>query len=301
MQSTNAQRATDDFADLNDGRMSFLDHLDELRTRLIRSCVALAAGMALSWFFIDRIADAVLTALLTALPAGSALITTKPGEGFAFYLDLALMGGVVVAAPFITYQVWRFVAPGLYSNEKRLLAPFLLFACAGSIAGAWFSHRLLFPSMMAFFASFDSAAMRFTPRVEDTFALYKNTLIGMVGVFQIPTLVFVLARLRAVTARWLLRHLNYAVLAAVTVAAVLTPSPDPWNQIIFAAPMLAMYLIGIVVAWVFSPPDRSRGEDSASVLHLVFAAGVLEQAQRNSRSVQRPRLVHTRTRFRGRG
>jgi len=95
MRSSNAQRASDDFADRNDGRMSFLDHLDELRTRLIRSCVALAAGMAVSWFFIDRIADAVLAALLTSLPAGSALITTKPGEGFSFYLDLALMGGVV--------------------------------------------------------------------------------------------------------------------------------------------------------------------------------------------------------------
>ena len=107
--------------------------------------------------------------------------------------------------------------------------------------------------MMAFFGAFDSPRMRFVPRVEDTFALYKNTLIGMVVVFQIPTLVFVLARLRLVSARFLWRHLNYAVLAAVVASALLTPSTDPWNQLVFAAPMVAMYVIGIGIAWLARP------------------------------------------------
>ena len=125
------------------------------------------------------------------------------------------MGGLVIAAPLVTYQVWRFIAPALHRNEKRLVVPFLVLAIGGSIAGALFSHYVLFPGMMAFFGAFDSPRMRFMPRVEDTFALYKSTLIGMVVVFQIPTLVFVLARLGLVSARFLWRHLRYAVLAAV--------------------------------------------------------------------------------------
>ena len=277
--------------EMDGGRMSFLEHLDELRTRLIRSCIALVCGMGLSLLFVKRAASVVLSSMLASLPPGSALILTKPGEGFSFYLDVALMGGVILAAPFITYQAWRFVAPGLYTREKRLIVPFLVLAVCGAVGGAVFSHRLLFPSMMAFFSSFDSPLMRFTPRVEDTFALYRNSLIGMVIVFQIPTLVFVLARMRVVTARWLLRHLNYAVLAAAVVGAVLTPSPDPWNQILFAAPILVMYVMGIGIAWVVHPRGEGGG-DRDSAVGLVIAASVLEEASR--RRGRGLRLVHSR-------
>ena len=282
MALSNHRRNSADDEDREDGgaRMGFLEHLDELRTRLIRSCAAIAAGMAVSWVFVNRLADVVLASMQSSVPAGSSLIYARPGEGFAFYFDLALMGGLVVAAPFVTYQVWRFIAPGLHSNEKRLVVPFLLLAIGGAIAGALFSHYVLFPSMMAFFQSFDSPRMRFMPRVEDTFALYKNTLIGMVFVFQIPTLVFVLAKLGVVSARFLWRHLNYAVLAAVVASALLTPSTDPWNQLVFAAPMVAMYTIGIAIAWFASPKVDSRSNVKPSALGLVVAASVFEQARR---------------------
>lgn len=278
--------------DTDAGRMSFLEHLDELRTRLIRSCIALICGMGLSFLFVNRAANVVVSSMLSSLPSGTALILTKPGEGFSFYLDVALMGGVILAAPFITYQAWGFIAPGLYSREKRLVVPFAALAVCGAVGGALFSHRVLFPSMMAFFSSFDSPLMRFTPRVEDTFTLYRNTLIGMVVVFQIPTLVFVLARMRVVTARWLVRHLNHAILAAAILSAILTPSSDPWNQILFAAPILGMYVVGIVIAWIVRP--RQSGEDAESdrALGVVIAAGVLEEATR--RRSRRLQLVHSR-------
>jgi sec-independent protein translocase protein TatC len=291
MAQPNRRNAVEDPVDLDAGRMSFLEHLDELRTRLIRSLMALGFGMLVSFLFIDRIADLVLSAMLSSLPLGGTLILTKPGEGFAFYLDLSLMGGVVVAAPFMTYQAWRFIAPGLYSREKRLMIPFVLFAVTGSIAGALFSHLVLFPSMMAFFSSFDSTRMRFMPRVEDTFALYKNMLIGMVVVFQIPTLTFVLARMGLVSAAWLIRSLKFAVLGSVIVSAVLTPSSDPWNQLVFAAPLLGMYLVGIGVAWVCRSGAARSDADSGSALRLVVAASVLERAHRqHARSGIR--LVH---------
>ena len=264
------------------GKMGFLEHLDEFRTRLIRSCVAIAAGMAVAFVFVGRIGDLVLDSALRTMGPGASLQMIRPGEGLSFYFDLALMGGIVLAAPFVTYQVWRFVAPGLYAREKRLVIPFVVLAILATIAGAAFSHYTLFPSMMAFFRAFDSPRMRFTPRLEDTFQLYRNTLIGMVAVFQIPTLVFLLARMRVVTARFLWRHVKYAVLIIFIVAAVLTPSPDPWNQTIFAAPMVALYLISIGIAWIVAPrhPSTSTERTTSRNLKLVFAAAAVEHARR---------------------
>jgi sec-independent protein translocase protein TatC len=272
---------TDD--DSREGKMGFLEHLDELRTRIIRSCIAIGAGMLVAFVFVDRIATFVLGPMLLMLPPGASLIYTKPGEGFSFYLDMALIGGVVLAAPFVTYQVWRFIAPGLYAKEKRFVIPFIVLTTVGTVGGALFSHYVLFPAMMAFFRTFDSPRMRFMPRVEDTFELYKNTLIGMVAVFQIPTLVFFLAKMRMVTARFLWRNIKYAILIIFVVAAVLTPSADPWNQTVFAAPMIGMYLISIGIAWLVRPKregERSTGTDSNG-LRLVFAATVIDQARKH--------------------
>jgi sec-independent protein translocase protein TatC len=138
-----------------------------------------------------------------------------------------------------------------------LIIPFIALTTLGTLAGALFSHYLLFPSMMAFFWTFDSPRMRFMPRVEDTFELYKNILIGMVAVFQIPTLVFFLARMQLVTARFLWRHIKYAILISFIAAAALTPSPDPWNQKMFAAPMIGLYVLSIGIAWIVAPRRQS--------------------------------------------
>jgi len=238
--------------------------------------------MLIAFAFVDRIANFVLAPTLRMLPAGATLIMTRPGEGLAFYLDLALIGGVVLAAPFVTYQVWRFIAPGLYGREKRLMIPFVVLTTLGTLAGALFTHYLLFPSMMAFFWTFDSPRMRLMPRVEETFELYKNMLIGMVAVFQIPTLVFFLARLQLVTARFLWRHIKYAILISFVAAAALTPSADPWNQTVFAAPMIGLYLISIGIAWIVAPRRRSAPTNriTSRDLKLVFAATVIDQARR---------------------
>jgi sec-independent protein translocase protein TatC len=262
--------------------MGFLDHLDELRKRIIRSCAAIAAGMLVAWGFYDRIADFVLAPMMRTLPPNTSLIYTRAGEAFSFYLDLTLIGGVVLAAPFVTYQVWRFIAPGLYAKEKRFAVPFVLLATAGTLCGAAFSHYVLFPAMMGFFQAFESPRMKFMPRVEDTFELYKNTLIAMVAVFQIPTLAFFLAKMRLVTARFLWRNVKYAILIIFIVAAVLTPSPDPWNQTVFAAPMIAMYLVSIGIVWLVGPKRDAEvaTRDGSGHLRLVFAATVIDHARR---------------------
>jgi len=264
-----------------DGVMGFLDHLDELRARLIRSCIAIATGMVAAYFFVDRIAAFVLAPTLKVIPPGTQLQLTKPGEGFAFHLDIALIGGILLSSPYVLYQVWRFIAPGLYAREKRLAFPFVVMAVTGTVAGALFSHYLLFPSIMAFFASFDSSAMKVAFRVEDTFTQYKNMLLAMIVVFQLPTIVFFLARLGLVTARFLWNRIQHAVLIIFIAAALLTPAPDPWNQIVLAAPMLIMYLISIVIAWI-AAPRRPKSSPGSHHLRLVVAAGVLDQARRRS-------------------
>jgi sec-independent protein translocase protein TatC len=267
--------------DRSEGRMGFLEHLDELRTRIIRSCIAIACGMLVAFFFYDRIGDFILAPALKTLPPGDALIVTKPGEGFAFYLDIAFIGGIVLAAPFVTYQVWRFIAPGLYAKEKRLVVPFVVLTTAGTIGAALFTHYVMFPGTIAFLAQFHSRAMRFMPRVEDTFELYKNMMIGMVAVFQMPTLVFFLAKMRMVTARFLWRNIKYAILIIFIAAAVLTSSADAWNQTVFAAPMIVLYLISIAIAWIVGPKQAKRA--ASRQLRLVFAATVVDQARRGRR------------------
>jgi sec-independent protein translocase protein TatC len=261
--------------------MGFLDHLDELRRRIIRSCIAIGVGMVVAFVFIDRIAEFILEPTIRALPAGTELVFIRPGENFGFYMDVALIAGSVLAAPVVTYQVWRFIAPALYANEKRFAIPFVALATVGTVGGALFGHYVMFPAMMQFFGTFHPRTIKFMPSIESTFELYKNLMLGMIVVFQMPTVALFLARMRLVTAGFLWRHFKYAVLAIFIAAAVLTPSPDPWDQIIFAAPMLVLYVVSIGVAWIATPRTPGRGFDTGKAkLQLVVAAGVINHMRR---------------------
>jgi len=276
----------DEDDELQGGKMGFLEHLDELRKRLIRACIALAIGMLVAFAFVERIADFVLQPTLRMLPPGSALIITKPGENFSFYLDVAFIGGLVLAAPFIMFQVWRFIAPGLRASEKKLAVPFVALSVLGTLGGALFTHYVLYPGMIGFFTTFKSRHVLFMPRIEDTFDLYKNMIVGMVAVFQLPTLVFFLAKLRIVTARFLWRHFQYAVLIIFILAAALTPSTDPWNQTVFAAPMVVLYVLSIGIAWIVGPKREAdaAAHGESTKLRLVIGAMVLDQAVKHRRA-----------------
>src|SRR5439155_16477075 len=129
----------------------FLEHLDELRKRIIRACIAIAAGMAVAFFFVDPISNVVLEPTLRMLPPGSEIVFIRPGEAFSFYMNIALIGGVVLAAPFVMYQVWRFIAPGLYAKEKKFVVPFVALTALGTICGALFSQYVLYPATIGFF------------------------------------------------------------------------------------------------------------------------------------------------------
>ena len=241
------------------GKMSFLEHLDELRKRIVNSAIAIGVCVVVGFAFINRIVDFILAPTRKALPPGVKLIYTEPGEAFSLYVQIALIMGVVLAAPFIMYQVWKFIAPGLYSNEKRMAVPFVLFTTIGFVLGAAFNHYIAFPFMMAFFASFNTPDLAFMPKLEEVFGLYTKMLLGMGVVFQMPAVVFFLAKMKMITARFLLSNFKYAFLIIFIAAAVITPTGDMMTQTIFAAPMVVLYIISIVIAWVVGP-KRIRAE-----------------------------------------
>ncbi len=246
---------SDSWFDDNDseggGKMSFLEHLDELRKRIIRALLSLCFGVGIAAFFIEDIINFVMRPLSATLPPGGSFIYTYPTEAFMLNIRIALLAGLFIGTPLIFSQVWLFVAPALYAKERRYAIPFVLLSTIGFLAGAAFSHYVAFPLMWRFFSSFSNDMIKFMPRIEDTFSMYLRMMLGMAIVFQMPALVFFLARMGVVTARWMVRQFKYAVLVIVVVAAIVTPSSDVASQLIVAGPMVILYILSIAIAWLF--------------------------------------------------
>jgi sec-independent protein translocase protein TatC len=233
------------------GKMSFLEHLDELRKRIIRALLSLSVGVAIAAFFLEDILNFVMRPLSATLPANASFIFTYPTEAFMLRIRIALIAGLFIATPLVFWQVWQFVAPALYAKERRYAIPFVVLSSIGFIGGAAFSHYVAFPLMWRFFASFSDEMIVFMPRIEDTFSMYMRMLLGMAAVFQMPAMVFFLARMGVITARWMIRKFKYGVLVIVVIAAVITPSSDVASQMIVAGPMVLLYLLSIAIAWAF--------------------------------------------------
>jgi sec-independent protein translocase protein TatC len=244
--------------------MSFLEHLDELRTRLTISAIAVVVGFLIAFAFSSSVFDFIMKPLQAALPPGGKLVYTEPAEAFLLYLKIAALAGAVIAAPVVIWQLWLFIAPGLYQHEKRYAIPFVLLSSFFFVCGAAFSHFLVFPFAWRFFASFNSDYVQFMPRIAPAFSLYSKLMLAMGGVFQMPTLVFFLARMGVVSGRMLFRYTKYAILVIFIVAAIITPGPDVVSQCLVAAPMLLLYAISIVIAWAFG---KKRTEDVAATPH----------------------------------
>ena len=237
------------------GKMSFLEHLDELRKRLMISAVSLIISFLFASIFVFNgyIFNFIMGGMQAALPLGDQLVYTEPTEAFLLYIKMAALAGLILSIPIILYQFWVFVAPGLYAHEKKFAIPFVFFASGFFVGGALFSHYMLFPWAWSFFASFseESEIMQFMPRIQPAFSLYVKLMLACGLVFQMPTLVFFLARIGAVTPGFLARNIKYAILLIFIFAAVLTPTGDPVTLTMMAAPMIVLYLLSIFIAWVF--------------------------------------------------
>ena len=209
------------------------------------------------------------------------------------WIKVGFFAGLLIAMPFILYQVWLFVAPGLYSHEKRFAIPFVLFASIFFFGGAMFSHYIAFPVTWGFFITFNPSFVQFMPKIGPAFALYVKMVLACGAVFQMPVLVFALARMGVVTAGFLLRNFKYAVLIIAILGAVLSPGGDIASQMILSGPMLVLYIISIGVAWVFqkrkpAAERRELGPDGVACTRRPRPAAGPGPGRRSSRSGDRP-------------
>jgi sec-independent protein translocase protein TatC len=247
--------------DHSGGKMSFLEHLDELRKRIIWSTAALGVGFLVCFTFIGPIFDFIMVPMAAALPAGSKLVFTEPTEQFSLYIYIAAIAGLLIASPVVMTQVWLFIAPGLYLHEKKMAIPFVILTSVCFISGAAFSHYLVFPLTWAFFVNLTREYVQFMPRIGPAFSLYIKLLLAFGLVFQMPVLVLFLARMGVVTAKFLFKQIKYAILIIFIASAIITPSGDPFNQTVVAVPMIGLYIISIVLAWIFGKKRRIEPDE----------------------------------------
>jgi len=235
------------------GRMSFLDHLDELRRRILYAVYSVLAACVISFSIIKRVLVEVTQPMIMSVSSGK-LLGTEALDPIMFFFKAGLFLALIIASPLIILQVWYFIAPGLYSKEKKLAVPFVFFSTVLFLAGAWFGHRYAFRVTWEFLATFNRQVvdfMEWTPTAGSAFSLYLRIVLGMGLIFQMPVVIFVLSRFGLVTAKFLIKNFKYAVLIIFIVAAVASPGQDPASQLLFAAPMLVLYVISIGVAWLF--------------------------------------------------
>ncbi len=232
-------------------KMSFLDHLEELRKRLIVSLVAVAVAFLLCWNYAEVIFGKLQEPLTKFLPHGDKLAYTRLTAPFFLYMKVAFFAGLFVAAPVILSQVWLFIAPGLYKRERRYAAPFIIFASIFFIVGGYFGYEFLLPTTCNFFVQ-QGQQFKQMVTVDEYFSFASTIILACGLVFETPIVIFFLARLGIVTPAFLMQKFKYAVLISFVVAAVVTPTPDMVTQTALAVPMIVLYLIGVLVAYLFA-------------------------------------------------
>jgi len=235
--------------------MSFLEHLEELRVRLIRALLSLVVGFMICWGFAHKIFYWMTEPLRKGYP-GAEFIATEPTEKFMIYMKVAFFAGIFVAAPYILYEIWAFISPGLYKHEKAYAVPFIASGSIFFLGGALFGHYILFPLTFNFLANIGDPSIKYMAKINEYFSFYSWFLLALGIVFQLPIVIFVLSRIGIVTAGFLMRQFKYAVLAAFIISAVITPSGDMFTQTALALPMLGLYLLGVLVSWIFGRPRR---------------------------------------------
>ena len=239
-----------------DRPMGLLDHLGELRTRMVRSCIAVGLGFLACWAVVDPLFDILVNPLLAVLPKGSHAIYTTLPEGFFTRVYIAFVAGVFVASPVVFYQIWSFISPGLYEEEKRYVIPIAILSALFFASGGAFCYFIVFPYAFSFFVSFATQEIVAMPKVSDYLSFVLKLVLAFGLVFEMPLFAFFLARMGLVTAAAMRKVRRYAILVIFIVAAILTP-PDVVSQLLMACPMLILYEVSI---WVAAAAGRKPAE-----------------------------------------
>jgi sec-independent protein translocase protein TatC len=240
--------------------MGFLDHLEELRRRIVYSIAAVAVGFFACWWKVEWIYDIMQRPIMNALKANGMsekLGYLNPTDPFNMYLKVAALAGLFVTSPFVLYQVWMFISPGLYRKEKKYVVPFMVSTITLFVCGGYFGFKIVYPAALTFLIGFGK---QFQPMITITeyTQLFLSIILGMGLIFEMPILVFFLSLMGIISAGFMWKNFRYAILVIFIIAAIVTPTTDILNMCIFAAPMIALYAVSIGVAWLVHPKQRAK-------------------------------------------
>ena len=240
--------------------MSLLAHLEELRMRIVRALIAVTIAFLGCWAFAEPIFQFLARPIYEFLPEGTRLAFLGVTDPFILYIKVAALAGIFVASPVVLYQVWRFVAPGLYRREKLYSVPFVFAGTLFFLAGGAFAYVVAFPFAVEFLLGMGE---QFEPviTIERYFGFLLTVILGLGLMFEVPIMIFLLARLGVVTPGFLMRHFRWAVLLIFIAAAILTPTPDIVNLCIFALPTIALYLLGVGAAALVGRKDKANEDE----------------------------------------
>jgi sec-independent protein translocase protein TatC len=246
----------------SDEKQPFMSHLEELRKRLIVCAIAAGGGFVIAYFFRVRLFQILIYPLKKVLPEGEQLIYTALPEMFFTYLKVALIAGILAAAPVIFYQLWMFIAPGLYQKEKKYFIPFVISSTILFVGGALFGYFIVFKFGFKFFVGFTNEDVKILPKVKEYFSFSIKLLFAFGLVFELPVVIFFLSKMGIVTPELLKKKRKYAILLTFVAAAILTP-PDVVTQLMMAGPLIILYEIGIVISMVAKKKKMEAAMEAA--------------------------------------
>jgi sec-independent protein translocase protein TatC len=242
--------------------MGFLDHLEELRKRIVYSIIAVGVGFGVCWWKAEWLYGFMQKPIVDVLRKHGLpekLVFLNPTDPFNLYLKVAAMAGLFLTSPFVLYQVWMFISPGLYRNEKRYAVPFMVSTITLFLSGGYFGYRIVYPRALDFLIGFGKQFQPMITIVEYT-QLFLSIVLGMGLIFEMPILVFFLAFMGIMSPEFMVKNFRYSILVIFIIAAIVTPTPDIVNMCVFAAPMLLLYGLSIGVAYVVHPKQRKARE-----------------------------------------
>jgi sec-independent protein translocase protein TatC len=240
------------------GKMSFLEHLDELRKRIVHVAAYIAIGMVVCWCFHKQIYDFLSAPLSKSLPSGQKLVFTNITDPFTVYMKVAFLAGIFLTIPFTLFEVWKFIAPGLYRKEKKYVVPFLVSSIFLFASGGLFCYYLVLPAAFKVLIELGSA---WTPMIKaDEYLDFSNMmLLGFGLIFEMPVIAAFLSIFGIVTAGFLWRKFKYSIVIIIALAAIISPTGDAFNLMLWSAPMILLYIISIGAAAIFGWRRKKKG------------------------------------------
>jgi sec-independent protein translocase protein TatC len=236
---------------MDEKKLPLTAHLQELRKRLILSFIAVGVGFVFCYAFADSIFNVLASPLIKVMPAGGSLIFTSVAEAFFTYMKVAFIAGLILTSPFVLYQIWAFVAPGLYQKEKKYVVPFVLGGSLFFALGVLFGYFIAIPIGFKFLLSYATDFIKPMPSMKEYLSFSIKFLLAFGLVFEFPVVLVLLARIGVIDAKMLARRRKYAILLIFIFAAAVTPSPDLVSQVLMALPLIGLYELSILLSKIF--------------------------------------------------